>query len=95
MTSTQELTHREAAEQWMDENPDVYAMFERFALQMAERRRRFGIGLLAERVRWETFLLWPSTDYKINNNHRAYIARRLIADHPELDDLIQRRRTRC
>lgn len=86
---------RLVAERWIDENPAVYAIFEEFALQAARRGRRFGIGALTERVRWEVAMTWAEDErgFKINNNHRAYIARRLILDHPELADYIECRET--
>lgn len=87
---------RKEAEKFIVEKPEVYRLFARFALQMLERgRRRFGISLLTERVRWEVLTTWAPDErgLKINNNHRPYIARQLIEDHPELEDVIQCRRT--
>ena len=88
--------HREAAAVWIDDNPRGWVLFERFALEAAGTGSPFGIGLIAERVRWETFLASRDRDgFKINNNHRAYLARALVAIHPELDGLLRFRRTRC
>lgn len=84
-----------AAREWMDGNPRVFDLFVRFARQAAERGRRFGIGQLAERVRWEVSVAWsPSDAFKVNNNHRAYVARRLIALHPAIAAFLETRRTR-
>lgn len=80
--------HEEAARKWIEANPKGFALFERFALELASKNRRFGIGFIAERVRWECFI-GNYTDFKINNNHRAYIARELVRRHPELKDLIE------
>lgn len=80
--------HEAAAREWIDANPKAFALFERFALEAASKGRRFGIGFLAERVRWECWI-GQYTDFKINNNHRAYIARELVHRHPELKDLIE------
>jgi len=77
----------------MDANPQIYALFRRFATQMLERNKRFGISQLTERVRWEIALAWQG-EYKINNNHRAYVARRLLAEMPGLEPLIKLRRVR-
>lgn len=86
---------REEAERFIAEHPEVYALFEKFALAMAGRGKRFGIGQLTERVRWEVAMQWDKDDrgFRINNNHRAYIARQLIEDHPSLEGLIECRRT--
>lgn len=81
------------AEAWIAANPVGYAHFVEFAHQMASVGKVFGIGLLAERVRWEG--LFKSTgDFKVNNNHRAYVARRLVQDYPALEPFMQFRRTR-
>lgn len=81
---------------WLADHAQVFALFERFALQMLAGKRRFGIGMLTERVRWEVRTTWAEDDegYKINNNYRAYLARDLIAKYPELDALIETRSIR-
>lgn len=86
---------RDEAARWIAENPQVYRLFERFALEAAAQGRPFGAKLLAERVRWECVVVGRSDDlYKLNNNHTAYVARRLVADHPELGPLLRFRKTR-
>jgi hypothetical protein len=88
--------HATDAARWIAEHPDGMALFERFALAMAARKRRFGINLLRERVRWEAAFAWSQADdaFKVNNNHSPYIARALIARHPHLADYIDTRATR-
>jgi hypothetical protein len=82
--------------EWARTHPEVLALFRRFAADMAARRRRFGIGLLAERVRWEVHAEWApdAAGFKLNNDYRAYVARDLIADMPELAPLLRTRRVR-
>lgn len=86
---------RDAAEKWIEGNPSGYRLFVKFAMQMLGRRRNFGIGQLTERVRWEVALTWERDPrgFKINNNHRAYIARKLVEDYPRLEPFIQFRKT--
>lgn len=78
---------------WLHGHQAVFALFEKFALEMLDKRRRFGIGMLAERVRWECASTFTkdAEGYKINNNYRSYIARDLIRRHPALHDLIETR----
>ncbi len=78
---------------WLATHEKVFALFERFALELLAGRRRFGIGMLAERVRWEVHTTWADDidGFRINNNHRAYIARDLIAKYPDLDALLATR----
>lgn len=80
------------AEDWMATNPDAMRLFESFALQMASTGRKFGMKLLAERVRWECQIAQGEHDYKINNNYVAYIGRELIRRHPHLAELIETRK---
>jgi len=84
---------RERAAAWIRKNPGVVDLFLRFALEMASRRRRFGIGLIAERVRWEG-LFQPGKAYAGNNSYRAYIARWRIAQEPALEKWMQFRKVR-
>ena len=88
-------TLREVATEWMASNPEAMRHFAGFAEQLRGLGRRFGIGLLAERVRWEMLERGCSTDFKVNNNYRAYIARRLIFNDPRLREHIRCRVTKA
>ncbi len=80
--------HEAAALKWIAANPDGFKMFEFYALEAASTGKRFGIGQIAERVRWETRIKKLGA-FKVNNNHRSYIARELVRRHPQLKDLIE------
>jgi hypothetical protein len=81
----------EATERWIAENPASYKLFSRFALELARARPgKFGIALIAERVRWEVNVKWRG-EFKVNNSYRAYLARRLVKDHPELEGRFEMR----
>lgn len=86
---------RAKAEEWIRENPAAYDLFVRFAKEAVARNRRFGISLITERVRWEARMTWrpDRRGFKMNNNHRAYVARKLIEDVPGVRELIELRRT--
>lgn len=75
-------------------NPHVWKLLVRFAFEALESNvRRIGISLLIERLRWEVQVVTQSSDgYKINNNHRAFYARRLARHYPELANLFETRR---
>jgi hypothetical protein len=75
---------------WLRENPQIFPMYERFAEEIVRRGRRFSISLLTERIRWEAHMTWDLDDdgFKISNNHRAYLARYLIARHPDYAQFI-------
>lgn len=88
-------TLKERATAWMDANPEAMKHFAAFAEQLRQRGRRFGMKLLAERVRWELTLRGGAEDFKINNNHVAYVSRRLITDDPRLAEHIKCRITKA
>lgn len=82
--------------QYHADNPHVYAILERFALEAyAAGRPRIGIGLLTERVRWYTTVETTGDPFKINNNWRAFYVRLLLRDHPELADLFELRTSKA
>ena len=84
--------HAVVAAQWIDANPRAMDIFERMAMRRVDARKRFGMKQLAEVVRWEmTIDMQPGEDFKVNNNYVSYLARWLIAKHPELSDLIETR----
>lgn len=89
--------HQAKAEEWVKANPDAFAAVERVALEKARRRQKFGIGQITEIVRWEMpdLKVAGSDGFKMNNNHRAYIARMLIERHPELGEFIETRRVKA
>ena len=76
---------RSEAARWIADNPAVFGLFDRFALQMLAKRRRFGISLLTERVRWEVLMNWArdARGFKINNNWAPYYVRMFVADFPQ------------
>jgi hypothetical protein len=86
--------HKAKAEAWAKEHPEAFALFERFALQLAERNRRFGMKQIAERVRWEVAASWEkdAEGFRINNSYTAWLGRMLVQKHPHLARYIEFRR---
>jgi hypothetical protein len=65
-------------------------MFERFALEAhGLGRRRIGVALVWERIRWESLLRTQGEAWKLNNDYRALYARRFMNDHPEARGLFE------
>ena len=90
----QQAKLRKAAADWITANPQAFALFERFALEMAHRKRRFGMKALAERVRWQVMATWETDaeGFKLNNNLVSFLSRELIKRYPELGRYIELRR---
>jgi len=92
-----ESVHERAFRKFHMEHPDVYAALVRLAREwVAAGRGKLGIGALYERARWELSLSAKSTDaeFKLNNNHRAFYARLIMAQEPDLADLFELRKQR-
>lgn len=79
-----------------DAGRTVMPLVRRFAREMLQAHRRFGMKALAERVRWEVATTWrvEPGELKLNNSHVAYIARDLVRELPELRELMEFRRVR-
>jgi hypothetical protein len=73
----------------------VYALCRKYALEKLSRRQSFGIAQLVERVRWDTPVAIEKDEagFRVNNNHRAHLARELLDEIPALADLIETRAT--
>lgn len=67
-------------------NPDVYVMFERFALEAIRHgQTQLSASLIFERMRWETrIVVKQSEGYKLPNAYRAYYARLFMKNNPTL-----------
>ena len=89
------LRMEEAFERFDRENPEVYRLLLRFAYEIRSiGRDRFGIDLLWSRVRWEYLTRDTTEPYKLNNNHRAFYARKIMAEHPEFAGFFETRAQR-
>lgn len=76
-------------------NPQVYALFKRFAEELRARgRKRIGSKSIIERIRWFALVETDGEPWKINNNFTAHYARKLVAERPEFADLFEMRRLR-
>ena len=93
MTLPLKSTLREQWEKFHAENPHVYRLFERFALE-AQRAgaKQIGAALVWERMRWYTsFEVRGEETYRLNNSYRAFYARHFMAQHPELGEFFETR----
>lgn len=85
-------TLQEKFERFDELNPWVYRQLVRMTLDLVERgRRRIGIGMLFEVMRWNWFMTTtdPDSDFKLNNNYRSRYARKLMDEYPELDGIFE------
>lgn len=74
-------------------NPHVYEHLRYMALDAARHGRRLGIGMFFEVLRWHYAMNTndPASEFKLNNNYRAFYARLLMEQEPELNDYFETR----
>ena len=82
------------ADEWVRKNPDAWWRIRCEAVIRTEQGKRFGIGELCEQVRWHMHADGVD-DFKVNNTHRAALARRLIAEYPPCKPYIETRSSVC
>lgn len=68
------------------ENPHVYHVLVNLARgwMVKTGSDKVGIGALYERARWEIAMSTNNADFKLNNNFRAFYARLIMANEPDL-----------
>jgi hypothetical protein len=85
-------TLRERFERFHKDNPHVYALLRRFALEAKRRGRgQFSMDAIYHRARWFTRVETSERDWKLNNDHTAYYSRMLMEREPELDGFFETR----
>ena len=80
---------------WIDthDGRQVEAEVVKRARRLRERGfRRYGIAALIEAIRYDAGIsLLGDGDWKINNNHRSLLARRVMRLYPDLNDFFETR----
>lgn len=86
----------------MAKHPELYRLFCRFTAQLINAGAPHGSAtVVLERIRWET-LMAPTDEgvpgivvpLKVTNNHRAYLSRLWMEDHPAHPEFFRTRKTR-
>jgi hypothetical protein len=77
-------------------NPHIWGLLVKFSFDAKNAGlEKLGIKFLVERIRWELQVVTKSTDmFKINNNHTAFYARKLMTTYPELEGFFRFRKQR-
>lgn len=87
-------TIQEAFEAFHAANPWVYDALCRLTRRgLAGGRRRLGIGMLFEVLRWNVLLATddPASDFKLNNNYRSRYVRLMLTEHEEWSGVFELR----
>lgn len=76
-------------------NPQVWELFERFALQLRDAgRKRYGASAIVQRIRWHMAVETQGDEFKINDHYSPCYARLLILKYPEFQAFFELRRSR-
>ena len=74
------------------ENPEVYEIVKKYTFQAIDSgRQRFGIAMIYERVRWYIAIETRGDTFKLNNNFKAFYARKFIHEYPQHKDFFELR----
>lgn len=87
-------TPAEKFERFHSANPIVFLKLQEMTEEMVERgRNRIGIATLFEVLRWNFYLRTndPESEFKLNNDYRAFYARLLMDRHPEWGQIFELR----
>lgn len=82
-------------EEFHGSNLHVYEVLVRLAREWVAStgRDKVGIGALYEVARWQIAIATNDPDFRLNNNFRAYYARLIMTQEPDLADLFDLRRS--
>lgn len=86
--------HDERFREFHEKNPEVYQELVSLARQAVARgRRKMGIKMLFEVVRWQRFLRTTDPDsgstYKLNNNYHSRYARLIMDQESDLRGIFE------
>jgi hypothetical protein len=88
-------TRAERFERFHQDNPHVYDLMVRLARDWKRRtgRNRLGVAALWERMRWELAVRTTDEAPALNNDHKAFYARLIMRQEPDLEGLFEVRRS--
>lgn len=71
-------------------NPQVYRKIVEMTREAKRRgKRKIGMKMLFEVIRWEHLVHTRSDDFALNNNYTSRYVRLLSEDHPELANMFE------
>tara|TARA_R100000951_G_C2520974_1_gene143392 strand:+ start:50 stop:403 length:354 start_codon:yes stop_codon:yes gene_type:complete len=85
MSKTRYEEMRAQCEDFHKQYPEVWEMLKRFSDEMKNKGfKHYSINGIFERIRWEKDIGGDGvTQFKLNNNYRAFYARRFMRVYPE------------
>ena len=93
MSRTREQEILEQVRNYHHYHPEVWELFKSFTLKLIDSgRKHYSANAIFERIRWEKDLGNGSeAAFKLNNNYRAFYARRFMSSYPQHEGFFRTR----
>lgn len=92
-------TIQERFEQFLAQNPHVFALFRRFAEQARQAgKRRYSADALLHRLRWHIDIELQATEgeeFRLNNNYSSRLSRKLVELDPTFEGFFETRKLKA
>lgn len=84
---------REQVTAFHEQHPEVWDLFVRFSFDVIKRGfNNYSVNAIFERIRWEKDMGGDGVNqFKLNNNYRAFYARRFMKLYPEHEGFFRTR----
>ncbi len=99
MPKTRKEEMREQVEDFHRQHPIVWDLFKRFTFEVLRKGfKNYSVNAIFERIRWEQDIMIGANEhlkdarFKLNNNYRAFYARRFMAAYPHHDGFFRTRK---
>ncbi len=77
-------------EKYLDENPEVWELFLRYARQLRRSgRQRGSADAILHRIRWDSNIQSSAEKFKVNNNYRKQLAEKLVYIDPTFAEFFE------
>ena len=93
--TTRQDEMREQVNAFHYKNPLVWHLFEKFTREVINRGfKNYSVNAVFERIRWERDIMsdGEAGQFKLNNNYRAFYARRFMVKYPQHDGFFRTRK---
>ena len=82
---------KENFDKYNKENPEIYSMFEEYALKASKYRKKYSAKIIFHIMRWDTMIGGYDTDYKIDDGWISHYSRLFMENHPDLNNFFELR----
>lgn len=82
---------KENFDKYNKENPEIYSMFEEYALKASKYRKRYSAKIIFHIMRWDTMIGGYENDYKIDDGWISHYSRLFMDNHPHLKGFFELR----